>query len=49
MAALTAPEVRQLTLFKWVYTLRRQGFTPVEARRLLFWKWQAQARPQRVR
>lgn len=37
--ALTADEVRSLTIFKWVYTLEGQGFTTQEARRLVWARW----------
>lgn len=40
--ALAAQEVRQLTLFKWRYTLESTGFTRQQSERLLFWKWMVQ-------
>lgn len=38
-AALTAQDVRRLTLFKWRYSLESAGFTPRQAAHLLFLKW----------
>ena len=38
-SALTADEVRQLTRWKWRYTLQSAGFSAQEARRLCFQKW----------
>jgi hypothetical protein len=38
-AALTAQDVRRLTLFKWRYSLESTGFTPRQAAHLLFLKW----------
>ena len=38
-AALTAQDVRRLTLFKWRYSLESAGFTPRQAAQLLFLKW----------
>lgn len=37
--ALTAAEVRSLTIFKWVYSLESAGFSPAEARRLVWARW----------
>jgi len=39
MAALTAHELSQLTLYKWFYTLETAGFTPAEARRLILLRY----------
>ena len=38
-AALTAQDVRRLTLFKWRYSLESAGFTSQQAAHLLFLKW----------
>jgi hypothetical protein len=38
-AALTAQDVRRLTLFKWRYSLESAGFSPRQAEHLLFLKW----------
>jgi hypothetical protein len=38
-AALTAQDVRRLTLFKWRYSLESAGFTSQQAAQLLFLKW----------
>jgi hypothetical protein len=38
-AALTAQDVRRLTLFKWRYSLESAGFTSRQAGHLLFLKW----------
>ncbi|MCC7370263.1 MAG: hypothetical protein IT306_17700 [Chloroflexi bacterium] len=38
-AALTAQDVRRLTLFKWRYSLESAGFSSQQAARLLFLKW----------
>jgi hypothetical protein len=38
-AALTAQDVRRLTLFKWRYSLESAGFSPRQAEYLLFLKW----------
>jgi hypothetical protein len=38
-AALTAQDVRRLTLFKWRYSLESAGFSSNQAERLLFLKW----------
>ena len=38
-AALTAQDVRRLTLFKWRYSLESAGFTSQQAGHLLFLKW----------
>ena len=38
-AALTAQDVRRLTLFKWRYSLESAGFTSRQAAHLLFLKW----------
>lgn len=38
-AALTAQDVRRLTLFKWRYSLESSGFTTQQAAHLLFLKW----------
>jgi hypothetical protein len=38
-AALTAQDVRRLTLFKWRYSLESAGFTSYQAEQLLFLKW----------
>jgi hypothetical protein len=38
-AALTAQDVRRLTLFKWRYSLESAGFSSHQAERLLFLKW----------
>ena len=38
-AALTAQDVRRLTLFKWRYSLESAGFTSRQAAQLLFLKW----------
>lgn len=45
-ASLSAPEIRSLTLFKWRYSLESAGFTPDEARRLLFLQWRTARTPQ---
>ncbi len=37
--ALTAAEVRALTIYKWTYHLESAGFTPAEARRLVWARW----------
>ena len=37
--ALTADEVRRLTIWKWVYNLEAAGFSPAEARRLVWARW----------
>jgi hypothetical protein len=37
--ALTEDERWRLTLYKWRYSLESQGFTPAQARQLLFVKW----------
>ena len=37
--ALTAAEVRSLTIFKWVYSLESAGFSPAESRRLVWARW----------
>lgn len=37
--ALTATDVRRLTLYKWRYSLRSAGFTAREAAHLLFLRW----------
>jgi hypothetical protein len=38
-AALTAQDVRRLTLFKWRYSLESAGFSSQQAEQLLFLKW----------
>jgi hypothetical protein len=38
-AALTAQDVRRLTLFKWRYSLESAGFSSHQAEHLLFLKW----------
>lgn len=38
-AALTAQDVRRLTLFKWRYSLESAGFSSRQAAHLLFLKW----------
>jgi hypothetical protein len=38
-AALTAQDVRRLTLFKWRYSLESAGFSSRQAGHLLFLKW----------
>jgi hypothetical protein len=38
-AALTAQDVRRLTLFKWRYSLESAGFSSQQAEYLLFLKW----------
>lgn len=38
-AALTAQDVRRLTLFKWRYSLESAGFSSHQAAQLLFLKW----------
>ena len=38
-AALTAQDVRRLTLFNWRYSLESAGFSSHQAERLLFLKW----------
>jgi hypothetical protein len=38
-AALTAQDVRRLTLFKWRYSLESAGFSSRQASHLLFLKW----------
>ncbi len=40
--ALTAAEVRALTIWKWVYCLESAGFSPAEARRLVWARWAVQ-------
>ena len=37
--ALTAQDVRRLTLFKWRYSLESAGFSSRQAAHLLFLKW----------
>lgn len=37
--ALTADEVRALTIFKRVYSLEAAGFSPAESRRLVWARW----------
>lgn len=37
--ALTAAEVRRLTIFKLRYSLESAGFSPAEARRLIWARW----------
>lgn len=37
--ALTADEVRALTIWKWVYCLESEGFSREEARRLVWARW----------
>ncbi len=39
---LTAAEVRQLTLWKWVYHLESEGFSREQARRLVWARWAVQ-------
>ncbi len=36
---LTARDVRQLTLYKWRYSLESAGYTTHQAEHLLFLKW----------
>jgi hypothetical protein len=38
-AALSAQDVRRLTLFKWRYSLESAGFSSRQAAHLLFLKW----------
>ncbi len=40
--ALSAAEVRALTIYKWTYHLESAGFTPAEARRLVWARWAVQ-------
>lgn len=37
--ALTADEVRRLTIWKWTYNLESEGFTKEQARRLVWARW----------
>ena len=37
--ALSAAEVRALSIYKWTYYLESAGFTPAEARRLVWARW----------
>lgn len=41
VGTLTDLDKVRLTRFKWRYSLETAGFTPEEARRLLFFKWLA--------
>lgn len=45
LAELTAAERKALTLWKWRYLLKTEGFTVAQADRLMFERWQAKQRP----
>ena len=46
--ALTAQEIRRLSLWKIAYNLRTEGFTQEQARRLVFLRYLARMRPQAI-